>query len=203
MKSIETTSTRIAAVTKEEWKPFVERAIRVSGFTDEDGQIIKEAAPHLRPKLDEISNLLYESMLNYEPVATLIEAKDEGVAFRTKLKAWLGALLSGKYGDKFWSWQWVFGLILLKNKVDTAYFSIAHSRLSVIIIKTIFEVFSEDSGRRVATAYLNAMSGVSSVICKSYQREYQAAIADAGLNAAIINRVIKLSVDNKIKNIIK
>ncbi|NOY00771.1 MAG: hypothetical protein GXP30_13735 [Verrucomicrobia bacterium] len=188
-----------ATQTKDSWKPVLEQAKLITGFSTEDEQLIRKATSSLAPCAQEIAAEFYEKLLDYEPTAAILKDLDpQGQLPDEHLARWVTSLIKGQYDDEFWTWHWVIGLILVQYNLDHVNLTSLLGQLQKILIKQAFATFRESSAIQITYAFLNLTNCLSIVTLKSYLLEYNSAIEASGLKQSVLNRMISMEVKNKI-----
>lgn len=190
----------ISANTMDAWIPVLEQVKSLTGFSEEDEELIQRAAENLLPCSQEIADEFHQILLEYQPTAEILQELDKGDDFaREKLKHWIETLLEGKYDEQFWTWHWVIGLVHVQYDLDYVDLMSLQGQLQKVLLKKFFLEFQEESALELSTAFFNLINCLATLAFKSYLLEYNSAIEASGIKKSVLKRMISMEVKNKLR----
>ena len=185
----------------EPWRLVLEKAKALTGFTDEDAQILRHASESLRPFGGEIASAFYDTLYAFKPTAMIFRHLDQDRSVREgTLKQWFESLVAGNYDDRFWTWHWLVGLIHVQHQVEHVYVMSMMSRLQSLLVAKAFEIFEEASAERVIQSFLRITNCLAALTVEAYHQEYLHVIRESGMKDSVLSRMIAMEVQKKIQN---
>ena len=186
--------------TDEPWRAVLEKATALTGFSDADKQVLRDASQSLSPFAQEIAAAFYETLFNYKTTAAIFKHLNQDRTVREgTLKVWFESLVAGEYDDRFWTWHWLVGLVHVQHQVEHVFVMSMFGRLQTIVVAKAFEIFEEASAERVIQAFIRVTNCLSALAVEAYHQEYLHAVTQSGLKEPVLSRMVSLEVQKKIQ----
>ncbi|MCB1237553.1 MAG: hypothetical protein KDM91_20985 [Verrucomicrobiae bacterium] len=185
---------------KESWRSVLEKARTLTGFTEEDEQILQEASEVLRPCSEEIAQVFYDTLYGFAPTAAIFRDLDQDRSVReSTLRQWFESLVSGQYDDRFWTWHWLVGLVHVQHHVEHVFVMSMIGRVQTVLVGKAFEIFEEASAERVIQAFIRVTNCLAALTVEAYHHEYLHAVRESGMKEPVLNRMVSMEVKKKIE----
>lgn len=185
----------------EPWRPVLEKAKALTGFTGEDEEVLRHAAEALLPCAAEIATDFYDTLYAFKPTATLFRDLDQDRSVREgTLRLWFVSLIEGRYDDRFWTWHWLVGLMHVQHQVEHVYVMSMFGRLQGLLVAKAFEIFEESSAERLIQAFIRVTSCLAALTVEAYHHEYLHAVNESGLKGPVLGRMVAMEVQKKIQH---
>ena len=184
----------------EPWRPVLEKAKALTGFTEEDVSVLRKASESLLPCAGEMATAFYDTLYAFQPTASIFRHLDQDRNVREgTLKMWFESLVAGQYDDRFWTWHWLVGLIHVQHQVEHVYVMSMVGRLQSLMVTKAFEIFEEASAERVIQAFLRVTWCLAALTVEAYHQEYMHVVKESGLKESVLSRMISMEVQRKIQ----
>ncbi|MBX7209305.1 MAG: hypothetical protein K1X78_13390 [Verrucomicrobiaceae bacterium] len=182
------------------WRPVLEKARALTGFSDDDAEVLRHAAESLVPCAAEIASAFYDTLFACEHTAAIFRNLGQDRAVREgTLRQWFESVITGDYDDRFWTWHWLVGLVHVQHHVEHVYVMSMFGRLQSLLVAKAFEIFEEASAERLIQAFLRATSCLAALTVEAYHHEYLHAVKESGLKDPVLTRMVALEVQKKIQ----
>lgn len=183
----------------EPWRPVLAKAKALTGFNDEDEQILRHASESLLPCAQEIATAFYDTVYACPHTAAIFRdlEQDRNVREGT-LRQWFTSLITAQYDDRFWTWHWLVGLIHVQHQVEHVYVMSMIGRLQTLLVTKAFEIFEEASAERLIQAFLRITNCLAALTVEAYHHEYLHAVQESGLKESVLSRMVAMEVQKKI-----
>jgi hypothetical protein len=158
----------------------------VSGFSDEDIQVLASIGPLVGPNLVRMTELFYATLLTDRAMAALLEGRVESL--KVSHLAWLRELFSGISSEALVARQEMIGLAHVKAKIPPVFVAASMSFLRgafpVLLAATL-----EDKGQLVTatTAILRTLDVCQYVFDRAYN---ECLMENLGVTPALLNRLM-------------
>lgn len=184
----------------EPWRPVLEKAKALTGFTEEDEQILRHASVSLLPCADEMARAFYDTLYSFKHTAAIFRQLGQDRSVReSTLKQWFTSLITGPFDDRFWTWHWLVGLVHVQHHVEHVYVMSMFGRLQTLVVAKAFEIFEEASAERLIQAFVRATSCLAALTIEAYHHEYLLAVKESGLKDPVLTRMVSIEVQKKIQ----
>ena len=185
----------------EPWRPVLAKAKALTGFSEEDEEILRHASESLLPCAAEIASAFYDTLYSLREAAAIFQKLDQDRSVREgTLRQWFSSLVGGQYDDRFWTWHWLVGLIHVQHQVEHVYVMSMFGRLQTLLVAKAFEIFEEASAERLIQALLRVTNCLAALTVEAYHHEYLTAVQDSGISAPVLNRMVAMTVQKKIQH---
>ncbi len=147
------------------------------GWTDEDVELVREAAPHLRPHLPALVDDFYDAILRSSAARGVLTGGERQIErLRNSLHQWLEDLLAGVYDQEYVSRRWRVGQRHVEIGLDQVFTNLALARLRAGVCRILLEVGPpEGTADPEALISLNKLLDMDlAIIEDAYQAEHLA-----------------------------
>ncbi len=166
----------------------------LTGFSAEDGRILRETADVTGPWVDELAQAFYDLLFSYEPTAKVFR-EGERPARVVSLKAWYDSVIHGNFTPDFWQQQWVVGLIHIARRVTNPYMLGMTSRVQQLFLHKCLEAFEPAQAEAVYGAFKRATDVVAGLVTEGYFQNYMLAMERvAGFRKKLIVRMLDMEI---------
>ncbi len=168
--------------------------IVLTGFSEEDGRILRETAEITGAWVDELAQAFYDLLFSYEPTAQVFR-EGERPAREASLKAWYDGVVHGNFTPEFWQQQWVVGLIHIARQVTNPYMLGMTSRVQQLFLHKCLEAFEPAKAEAVYGAFKRATDVVAGLVTEGYFQNYMLAMERvAGFRKGLIVRMLDMEI---------
>jgi hypothetical protein len=167
----------------------VKDLVALTGFSAQDGQIIRDNAAHLQKWTDELTKAFYDTLYAYPPTAHVF-VDGERPHREVTLHDWYMEVTSGQLNPDFWQRQWFVGLMHIKRGVDNQFLFGILSRVQLLFFDKCYQEFEPGQARRIFIAFKRMTDVIAGLIVESYRQQYLIAVEQAsGINRTLIDRM--------------
>lgn len=177
-----------------DYEALTDYAKRFSGLTPEYEALLTELGPRISPKLGDVTDSFYSTLLQIDKAAPFLEGKLD------QLKAthhhWLERLFTGPYDSEYTTAMYRVGEVHVRVKLPVEFMAGGITLICNALLPEIAAVYGDDRKRCTeATAAVNAMLGFSLMVMQeSYQTTSLAAelerfLAITGMSRALFDNL--------------
>ncbi len=186
-------------VEKEEVLRYVEDLIRLTGFSEKDGETLAKYRDVALKWANDVVKEFYDTLFSYEPTAKVFREGERPLREKT-LREWYERLFDGKYDDSFWLWQWYVGIIHIKRKVYNRYMLAMMGRVQLAFLRKALSELPPDEAIELCTAFKRLTDVIAGLIAESYHLTYIYSLeAVAGIKPALAEKMMSLHLNRELE----
>ncbi|MDZ7269325.1 MAG: protoglobin domain-containing protein [candidate division KSB1 bacterium] len=179
-------------------KETLQQAVTLTGFSEQDMQILKKSASKTQKWADFIVKEFYDTLFAYGPTAGVFK-EGERPDRETTLRNWYLEVTSGNIDDKFWRHQWFVGLIHIKRRVSNNFMLGMTSRVQQLFLTKCMEDFTPKEAIIVFGAFKRVTDVVATLIADGYFINYVESLENVlGFKRALVEVLLDMEIDKRI-----
>lgn len=177
---------------------FYNTISKLVAFEETDWQILANESETIKTWAPDLVSVFYDTLYSIEET-TAVFHDGERPKLEATLKNWIGEILGGDQGEKFWNHQRYIALLHIKRGTKNLYMLGMMNRLQQVFLIKSLESFDQDKAVQVYTAFLRLSGMVAGLIAQCYdevtETSTQAGLSRVGLNEALISRIKAMQID--------
>ncbi len=182
-----------------EWQQVLQDLITLTGFSDQDKEILRTSARVTAGWADEFAQAFYDLLFSYKPTAAVF-APNERPAREVSLKGWYHDVVHGNITAEFWKEQWVVGLIHIARRVTNPYMLGMTSRVQQLFLHKCLQAFPPQQAEAVYGAFKRTTDVVAGLITEGYFQNYMLAMEHvAGFREKLIARMLDMEIHDMLR----
>ncbi|MEN8241491.1 MAG: protoglobin domain-containing protein [Chloroflexota bacterium] len=169
----------------------------LTGVSQADFDLLKEAAPEANQWVDEVAKFFYDTLFAHPRTAAVFHDGERPAREKT-LTAWYLALFSTANDDEaYWLEQGRIAFAHIRRHTNNEYMIGISSKLSEVFVKKTIAAFGAERGLEVSEAFNRILRTVVGLTAEGYDVMSQIAISEAtGAGLELIDKLIQDSVDD-------
>lgn len=181
---------------KQKFKNGVNTTIALTGLSQADFELLKEAAPQARQWCSEIVQVFYDTLYQHSRTAAIFR-DGERPAREETLAQWYLSLFEVNSVTDFLRSQAPIGLAHIRRRVNNQFMIGIMVRVSEIFQANALETLGPDYGLKVAQAFERALNAVVGLTAEGYDVMSNVAFSEStGAEPELINHLIQQSIDD-------
>jgi hypothetical protein len=175
----------------------------LTGLTEADYQVLKDAAPQTQQWVDELNAHFYDTLYGYAPTSHVFQP-GERPARETTLTDWYLEVTSGNIDMDFWRRQWIIGLVHIPRRVTDPFMIGMMSRVQQMFLQKCLENFEYEKAKLVYGAFKRVCDTITGLIAEGYFLSYvEATERMTGQSRALTDRLVGLEISRMIEEMRK
>ncbi len=168
---------------------ILEDLVVLTGFTEQDSQILRESAPQTKLWVEDIIKEFYDTLFAHSRTASVFTDSERPHREET-LRQWYLEVTSGQISPDFWERQWFVGLVHIKRKVNNQFVVGILSRVQDLFLTKCMLEYDKARGERVFEAFKRVTDVIAGLIVEGYRLQYLSAVERvSGIEPALIERM--------------
>jgi hypothetical protein len=168
--------------------------IALTGLTEQDYQILQDAASHTQQWTDDLTAAFYDTLYGYAPTSHIFKPGERPERENT-LITWYREVTSGTIDLNFWRRQWIVGLVHIPRRVTDPFMIGMMSRVQQLFLKKCLETYDLEQAMTVFGAFKRVTDVVTGLIAEGYFLSYvEATERMTGQSRALTERLVGLEI---------
>jgi sigma-B regulation protein RsbU (phosphoserine phosphatase) len=151
----------------DEMQEVLKNLIKLTGLSEQDFLILRQAMAQTQPWADEIVTGFYDLLFSHEPTARVFkdgERSDREIS----LRRWYLEVTSGNDSDEFWRQQWQVGRLHVSRRVQNPFMLGMMSQVQQFFLKKCGQEFEPAQAERIYSAFKRVTDVVQGLIVEGY-----------------------------------
>lgn len=173
----------------------------LTGFSQQDFDTLKAAAPQATQWVDEIVQMFYDTLFAHARTASAFHAGERPAREKT-LREWYLSLFDSRDTEDFWNKQGRIGFVHIRRHINNEFMIGMASRVSDVFTQKALAAFETEQGVAVTQAFNRILKSVVGLTAENYDVMSQMAFSEStGAEPQLIDRLIQKSVTNVEKEV--